>query len=739
MITTPGPARLALTAVVALATLLTGLPSGVSSAHAAPSPAAAGGSELFDDLASFTRAERSGKDVRIGDYLHSRVTRKAKAAAASDEPADSSGWTLGAQPAPSAAAAASNCQAVQASLTELNDGIWAAWKPVGDATQYRVERMRAGGAWKALATLPASQTRVLDRSTNPDTIYTFRVWALFTDSSRNTYCDLGPSSMGSGDGWGYSDAVAGMDTGLVQQNDTAWGQTRPGTDTAAAVTPSFSRDGRLIAYTYLDDASKNWYLRVIRAHDGAEVLKATQGSAFGLAYPSFAPDGRRMLVSRFDATTGDPAGIGVIDPEYQGGALVALPVPYKYQQPVWLDNSWVVFSSGVEGDGLFRSFWAGGTIEPIPGTVNAADPEVAPDGTIYYVDGDGTTSRVMSLVPGQTPASVVSSTTQVYRDPRVSPDGQTLYYYNETPADPSDPNSTTTFEITMKALSSSGLEGQSAIGAEWTQTAQTFMGYDVRQPRSTGTSDFAGDANPDVLARDSSGRQWVYPMTQDPSSGAPRFGTRVQVGAGWNIYNAIVAAGDLTGDGRGDVVTRDTSGGLWRYDGVGVGKLSARVQIGAGWSGYLIVGTGDFNGDSRADLVARDTYGVLWLYPGTGSGGLATRAKIGTGWQGMTAILGSGDFDYDNDADVLARDSSGVLWLYPNSGRGSFQPRRKVGSGWNGFTALLAPESVGSLLNVLGRDRYGNLIAYGVVGDGRFDSNLSGRIGTGWSSYAMTS
>ena len=105
----------------------------------------------------------------------------------------------------------------------------------------------------------------------------------------------------------------------------------------------------------------------------------------------------------------------------------------------------------------------------------------------------------------------------------------------------------------------------------------------------------------------------------------------------------------------------------------------------------------------------------------------------------MTAILGSGDFDYDNDADVLARDSSGVLWLYPNSGRGSFQPRRKVGSGWNGFTALLAPESVGSLLNVLGRDRYGNLIAYGVVGDGRFDSNLSGRIGTGWSSYAMTS
>jgi hypothetical protein len=31
------------------------------------------------------------------------------------------------------------------------------------------------------------------------------------------------------------------------------------------------------------------------------------------------------------------------------------------------------------------------------------------------------------------------------------------------------------------------------------------------------------------------------------------------------------------------------------------------------------------------------------------------------------------------------------------------------------------------------------MVAYGVVGDGRFDSNLVGDIGRGWQSFAFTS
>jgi hypothetical protein len=331
---------------------------------------------------------------------------------------------------------------------------------------------------------------------------------------------------------------------------------------------------------------------------------------------------------------------------------------------------------------------------------------------------------------------VQTSTTHWYERPRVAPDG-TVYVVDVDMHDVDNPDDNT-FSVIRGAFGPDGME-ETAIGARLDETYTGFHGYDVRQPLSTGTSSFVGDANPDVLARDTSGRQWLYPMTQDLDTGAPTFGSRVLLGTGWQIYTTTVAAGDLTGDGRGDIVARDSSGRLFRYDGKGGGKVAPRVQIGSGWNGYYILSTGDFNGDSRADLMGRDKAGVLWLYPGNGRGGLGAKVKVGSGWQAMTLIVGAGDFDHDNDADVLARDSSGRLWHYPGTGSGGFATKRQVGSGWNVFNTVLGPENIGSLLNLLGRDRYGNLVAYGILGDGRFDSRLVGKIGTGWKPYAITS
>jgi hypothetical protein len=82
----------------------------------------------------------------------------------------------------------------------------------------------------------------------------------------------------------------------------------------------------------------------------------------------------------------------------------------------------------------------------------------------------------------------------------------------------------------------------------------------------------------------------------------------------------------------------------------------------------------DFNGDGRADLLARDSSGVLWLYPGNGTGALLPRVKIGSGWNTMTALTGPGDLNGDGRADLLARDSSGVLWFYPRQRLGPSSP-----------------------------------------------------------------
>ena len=147
---------------------------------------------------------------------------------------------------------------------------------------------------------------------------------------------------------------------------------------------------------------------------------------------------------------------------------------------------------------------------------------------------------------------------------------------------------------------------------------------------------------------------------------------------------------DYNNDGTADIVARDGGGTLWLYPGNGSGGWLAPRQVGTGWNVMTaVIAAGDFNGDNTADILARNSAGDLLLYPGSGSGGYLAPRQVGTGWNGMTAILGVGDFNGDGQADILARNSSGALWLYPGDGRGGWLAPRQVGSGWNTMTAII--------------------------------------------------
>ncbi|MET8828200.1 trypsin-like serine protease [Streptomyces sp. NPDC004610] len=144
--------------------------------------------------------------------------------------------------------------------------------------------------------------------------------------------------------------------------------------------------------------------------------------------------------------------------------------------------------------------------------------------------------------------------------------------------------------------------------------------------------DVTGDYLPDLLSVDSGGVLWIY-----PGKGNGTFSPRVRFGGGWSQYNVLLGHGDFTGDGRTDLIARARTGSaVYLYKGTGKSgsaAFSARIKVRT-WSGFnAFDAVGDITGDGRADLLARTPAGTLSLYPGTGKANseiFATAITIGT-------------------------------------------------------------------------------------------------------------
>jgi hypothetical protein len=252
---------------------------------------------------------------------------------------------------------------------------------------------------------------------------------------------------------------------------------------------------------------------------------------------------------------------------------------------------------------------------------------------------------------------------------------------------------------------------------------------------SNSTNEFDGDWRNDVVARETAtGYLWLY-----RGNGTGGWLPRVRIGTGWQGMNLIETVGDFNGDGKLDVIARQAStGDLLLYRGNGKGGWLGSVRIGTGWQSMnVIFGPGDFNGDGRVDVLARQTStGDLLLYRGNGTGGWLSRVRVGTGWQGMNAIFGPGDFNGDGRVDVLARRAStGELMLYPGNGSGGWLTPVRVGTGWQGMNAIFGPGDFNGdrTADVLARRASsGELALYPGNGTGGWLSPVV--VGTGWQS-----
>lgn len=281
----------------------------------------------------------------------------------------------------------------------------------------------------------------------------------------------------------------------------------------------------------------------------------------------------------------------------------------------------------------------------------------------------------------------------------------------------------------------------------------------------------------DIVATDSAGALWCYPVAN------ARVGSRTKIGTGFSATKSVHVT-DWNADGIQDLLAQWADGRLTLYRGGAAGGFSAVQLSAAGWAdkdltvGYWIKGSKfpsivsrtpsgdlatyttangnslgsattisrgltrthpvitDFDGDGEADIILRDNLGRLSLYRSNGHGSLIseTRKIIASGWNRVTSMSPASGFAATGSRGVLARNDSGTLTYYPLS-ISQFGTAKTVGTGWNsyrisGSSTLPAEQAITSTSDVLSVDSSGVLWNAAATGAGGIAAPFP--IGIGW-------
>ncbi|AYN43525.1 hypothetical protein D9753_06925 [Streptomyces dangxiongensis] len=156
----------------------------------------------------------------------------------------------------------------------------------------------------------------------------------------------------------------------------------------------------------------------------------------------------------------------------------------------------------------------------------------------------------------------------------------------------------------------------------------------------------------------------------------------------------LMACGDYTGDGRGDLLVVHSDGALTLHPGDGRGGFRAEKQLrkaNSTWTHARSLTGGTFTGDGRSGLLVRWSDGGVTLYPAPGPAGPGREIRMappGSAWKNA-AQLTTGAFhdgpDGRSGTDLLVRRADGALTLYSGTGTGGFGPAtplRAANSTW---------------------------------------------------------
>ncbi|MEV4992023.1 trypsin-like serine protease [Streptomyces niveus] len=204
-------------------------------------------------------------------------------------------------------------------------------------------------------------------------------------------------------------------------------------------------------------------------------------------------------------------------------------------------------------------------------------------------------------------------------------------------------------------------------------------------------TDLNRDGYEDLIARQASTGD-VYWLHRSVSSATY---VKTKIFSNWKTVRAIVAPGDVNGDGKGDIVSVTSAGSLMVYPSFGNGKFNTAVKVGTGYQAYNQVrGHGDFTNDGKADLlVRRGGTNALYLVKGTGKSTAPFEAPVlvRPDWSVYNLIVTPGDVNGDGKADVLVRTPGGSLSLLKGTGKGTseiFATGVSLGTGWQNYYTI---------------------------------------------------
>ena len=184
-----------------------------------------------------------------------------------------------------------------------------------------------------------------------------------------------------------------------------------------------------------------------------------------------------------------------------------------------------------------------------------------------------------------------------------------------------------------------------------------------------GYGDFNGDGKTDILWRHQDGTlvDWTMSGSQITSSQVVTSqGEPALPDGSWNV----VAVSDFIGDGKSDILWRNTGGSLIEWTMSGAQIISNQIVTSQGTpatpdSSWSIVGEADFDGDGKSDILWRNVNGSLveWTMNGAQveSSRPVTLQGNPVGPDGTWSIAGTGDFNGDGMSDILWRNSGGTL------------------------------------------------------------------------------